>query len=78
MSQSEWMTVWIQIRTEVVSALIWVKTLRKGYQQTTKVSASKERVHCQSKMKTQPIFFCFNIRLIFTCVPDQTAPNVEV
>ena len=31
-------TVWIQI----LSVLIWVQTVCKGYQQTTKVSASKE------------------------------------
>ena len=30
---------WIQIRTDI---LIWVQTVRKGYQQITKVAASKE------------------------------------
>ena len=37
---SECQTIWIQIRT----ILIWVQTVYKGYQQTTKVAASKERV----------------------------------
>ena len=39
-------TVWIQIRTDilsVMSVLIWVQTVCKGYQQTTKLDASKER-----------------------------------
>ena len=36
--------VWIQIRTEVLLVLIWVQTVCKGYQQTTKVAANKERV----------------------------------
>ena len=31
--------VWIQI---ILSVLIWVKTVRKGYQQATRVTASKE------------------------------------
>ena len=33
--------VWILIRTDILSVLIWVKTVCKGYQQTTKVMASK-------------------------------------
>ena len=37
-------TVWIQIRTDNLSVLIWVQTVCKGYQQTTKVAACKERV----------------------------------
>ena len=40
--------VWIQIRTDVLSVLIWVQTVYKGNQQTTtKVPASKERVNAQ-------------------------------
>ena len=31
-----------------MSVLIWVQTVIKGYQQTTKVAASKERVKKQS------------------------------
>ena len=42
-------TVWIQIRTDALSVLIWVKTVCKGYQQTTKFVASKEKVNSMSK-----------------------------
>ena len=45
---SECQTVWIQIRTVVLSVLIWVQTVCKGYQQTTKVAASKESVNLKS------------------------------
>ena len=39
----ECQTVWIQIRTDFMSALIWVQTVCKGYQQMANVAASKER-----------------------------------
>ena len=32
---SECLTVWIQIRSDIFSGLIWVQTVCKGYQQTT-------------------------------------------
>ena len=35
----ECQTVWIQIRTDILSVLIWVQTVCKGYQQTTEVVA---------------------------------------
>ena len=38
---SERQTVWIQIRTDILSVLIWVQTVCKGYQQMTIVAASK-------------------------------------
>ena len=41
---SELQTVWIQIRTDILSVLIWVQTVCKGYQQMTIVVASKARV----------------------------------
>ena len=41
---SECQTVWIQIRPEVFSGLIWVQTVRKGYEQIMKVATSGERV----------------------------------
>ena len=41
---SECQTVWIKIRTNRTLVLIWVKTVCKGYHQTTKAAASKERV----------------------------------
>ena len=34
---SECQTVWIQIRPEVLSGLIWIQIVCKGYQQTTLV-----------------------------------------
>ena len=36
--------VWIQIRTDILLVLTWVQTVCKAYQQTTKVTASNERV----------------------------------
>ena len=42
---SESQTVLIQIRADILSVLIWVQNVCKGYQQTTKVAASKERVN---------------------------------
>ena len=39
----EYPMVWIQIRTDILSVLIWVQTICKGLQQTTKVAASKEK-----------------------------------
>ena len=48
---SECQTVWIQIRTDILSVLIWVQTLCKGYQQMINVTASKERVnYCFSEL----------------------------
>ena len=37
--------VWIRIRIDVLLVLIWVQTICNGYQQMTKVAASKERVN---------------------------------
>ena len=37
-------TAWIQIRPNILSGLIWVQTVCKGYQQTTKVAPSRQRV----------------------------------
>ena len=41
-SLSEWQTVSIQIRTDLLSTLTWVPTVCKGYQQTTEVAAGKK------------------------------------
>ena len=41
---SECQTVWIQIRTDIWSVLIWFPTVCKGYQWTTKVDISKEEL----------------------------------
>ena len=40
---SERQTAWIQIRTDILLPLIWDQTVCKGYQQITKVAASKEK-----------------------------------
>ena len=48
---SECQTVWIQIRTDVLSVLIWVQTVCKGYHQTTQVAACKERVNKRKTYK---------------------------
>ena len=37
---SECQTVWIQIRTDILSVLIWVQAVCKGYQKTTKVDVN--------------------------------------
>ena len=42
-------TVWIQIRPDVLSGLIGVQTVCKGYQQTTKVATSGERIAAEKK-----------------------------
>ena len=34
--------VWTQIKTDILSVLIWVQIVCKGYQQMTKVAVSKE------------------------------------
>ena len=41
----EYHTAWIQIRAAILLVLIWVQTVCKGYQQTTRVVTSKERVN---------------------------------
>ena len=35
----------VQIKPDILSGLIWVQTICKGYQQMTKVATSKERVN---------------------------------
>ena len=37
---SECQTVWVQIRSDILSGQIWVQTVRKGFQQTTKVTTN--------------------------------------
>ena len=41
---SECQMIRIPIRTDLLSVLIWFQTVCKGYQQATKVAASKERL----------------------------------
>ena len=42
--QSECQTIWIQIKSDIMSVLTRVQTVCKDYQQMTKVTACKERV----------------------------------
>ena len=46
----------IQIRTDILSVLIWVQIVCKGYQQTTKIAASKDRQTCSSIRRAVRIF----------------------
>ena len=43
---SVYQTVWVQIRLDILSGLIWVQTVCKGYQQMTKVTAGGKRFNC--------------------------------
>ena len=40
---SEYQNVWTKIRTDILSVLIWVQTVCKDHQQTTKVAAGRQR-----------------------------------
>ena len=42
-SLPECQTAWVQIMADILSVLIWVLTVCKGYQQTTKIITSMER-----------------------------------
>ena len=55
---SERQTVWIQIRTNILSVLIWVQTVCKGYQQMTKVTACKQREWLTPLISSVAIWFC--------------------
>ena len=53
---SECQTVWIQIRTDILSVLIWIQNVSKGYQQTTIVTTSKKRVNKNSITSGSALF----------------------
>ena len=61
---SDCQMVWIQIRIVIMSFLIWVQTVCKGYQQTEKIATRKETFnykwlfHCSSHFYFI-ILFCF-------------------
>ena len=44
---TECQTVWIQIRTDILSVLIWAQTVCKGFQQTTKSQITFNCLTCQ-------------------------------
>ena len=43
--QSTRQTIWIQIRTDVLSVLKWAQNVCKGYKQTAKVAISRQNVN---------------------------------
>ena len=45
--------VWTQIRTDILSVLIWVQPVCRGYWQTTNVATSKERVNSDKSLDEQ-------------------------
>ena len=45
---SECQTVWVQIRPDILSGLVWVQTVCKGYQQTTLVGKDAVQLLCNS------------------------------
>ena len=47
---------WIQIRTDILSVLIWVQAVCKDYQQITSIAASKERVNICFGCSKEPAF----------------------
>ena len=47
---TECQTVWIQIRTDILSVLIWVQTVCNGYQQMTKVPPQQGKGECTTEM----------------------------
>ena len=52
----------IQIRTDILSVLIWVQTVYKGYQRTTKVPASKKELN--THVDVYGVFFGLNLALL--------------
>ena len=48
---SECYKVWIQIRIDILSVLIWVQTVFKGYQQTKMSLIAKKEVSLQGNDK---------------------------
>ena len=65
---SECQTVWIQIRADILSALIWVQTVCKGYQQTTKVATSEERVNPLYKLLNYNSVRYYSVNIKSFCV----------
>ena len=49
---SEWRTVWILIRPDILSGLIWVQTVCKGYQQTKKSTLAAKELNTKQLVDT--------------------------
>ena len=54
---SEFQSVWIQIRTDIRSVLIWVQTVCKDLEQTEKIATTKEKVKLRNLTEEDVIFF---------------------
>ena len=54
---SEFQSVWIQIRTDIWSVLIWVQTVCKDCEQTEKIATTKEKVKLRNLTEEDVIFF---------------------
>ena len=63
---SKYQTFWLQIRPDILLGLIWVQTVCKGNQQTTKVATSGERVNMYQIQRERK-----------TCINEKKAPNPE-
>ena len=74
---SEYHTVWIQIRTDILLVLIWVQTVCKGYQQKTLVGKEGRLFACWVFICLLLIFFKYKksfrdiINVSNTLGPDQ-------
>ena len=60
---SECQTVGIQIRPDVLSGLIWVQTVCKGYQKTTKSPLVGKELNGNSKKRTKMDTFVNSVDL---------------
>ena len=75
---SECQAVWNQIRTDILSLLIWFQTICKGYHQTTKEVASKERVNPYPANSFSPeSVVCFLRLLQYTQLPSRSLLNIQ-
>ena len=73
---SESQTSWIQIRPDILSGLIWVQTVSKGYQQTT--LGGKELMHRLSrKCSDEPAHLCYLVRDFTVCTLIKGDSNIE-
>ena len=76
---SERQKVWNQIRSSILFVLIWVKTVGKGYQPTTKVVTIKERVKFHSDGLTismeLPILYIKMLVVKISIKYDISVPN---
>ena len=51
----------MQIRTDILSVLIWVQTVCKCYKQITKVAASIERVNILPQSGEGELIYCLRM-----------------